>query len=374
MHTIKEIGDANALYKSFLKCRRDVQWKESVQRFELNLLRNVTQIQKEIDNGKYTLAPYLEFDINERGKRRHVRANSIRDRVVLGALNDEVILPEISKYLIYDNGASQKGKGVSFAENRLKHHLRKHYRLYGCEGYILKIDFEKYFDNINHNSIRKMLYSYIACDKALKEFIDSVIDSFCLWVDKQTKEKDIIDSLHIRKGKYKLCKSVAIGNPIAQSIGIMSATPVDTYSKYVRECGCYGRYMDDIYVIHRSKAFLKELLEDIKGVSEQWELHIHPRKTQIIKLSKGFTFLKKKYSLSKSGKVSIRLYKSAVQREKKRLKKFKKFMQQDRIRDNYKSWREDLLSRYNCYQKIKHTDNFYGREIECTKTEQRKER
>ena len=373
MYTIKDISDINALYRSFYKCRSGVQWKASVQNFELNLLRNLTRIQTELDEDRYEFSPYLEFDINERGKRRHIRANNIRDRVVLGVVNDNVIMPSLRKYLIYDNSASQKGKGTSFAENRLKEHLRGLYRKRGTDGYILKIDFEKYFDNIDHEQAKMLLFKYVECDAQLKNFICGIIDTFCLYVDDKTAGKAVIDTLDIKIGDNLLRKSVAIGNPIAQSIGILYAHPIDTYCKYVKGCKFYGRYMDDIYILHHSKEFLRQLLSELEVVSAENKLHIHPKKTRIIKLSHGFTFLKKKYSLTKSGRVYVTLRRTAIQREKKRLKKLKRFMSEKELDRTYKAWRQNMIKRYDCQKKMQHTDKFYRRMIKCRETESRKE-
>lgn len=280
---------------------------------------------------------------------------------MLGALNDEIIMPSLKKYLIYDNGASQKGKGTSFAEKRLKGHLQKFFRRHGNDGYILKMDFEKYFDNIDHEQAEKLLFKYVNCDERLKSFICGAVDTFCLSVDDETAGKEVINTLEIKAGGNILRRSVAIGNPMAQSIGILYAHPADTYCKHVKGCKFYGRYMDDIYVIHQSKDFLKELLAELETVCKENALHINQRKTGIIKLSRGFSFLKKKYTVTGSGKIFVGVTKTAIQREKRRLKKLRRFMADKELENCYMAWRQNLIKRYNCYKKIQHIDNFYGR-------------
>ena len=59
--------------------------------------------------------------------------------------------------------------------------------------------------------------------------------------------------------------------------------------------------MDDIYIIHEDKEYLKGLLNDIQGICDELGLFINPKKTQIVKLSHGFTFLKIKYNLTGTG-------------------------------------------------------------------------
>ena len=40
---------------------------------------------------------------------------------------------------------------------------------------------------------------------------------------------------------------------------------IDNYCKIVKCMKYYGRYMDDIYIIHEDKEYLKGLLNDIQG-------------------------------------------------------------------------------------------------------------
>ena len=85
----------------------------------------------ELNDGTYKLSEYSEFTVCERGKTRLIRGELIRDRVVKHTLCDCVLNPSIKPRLIYDNGASQKGKGISFSRNRLLVHLRKYYWEHG---------------------------------------------------------------------------------------------------------------------------------------------------------------------------------------------------------------------------------------------------
>jgi hypothetical protein len=77
----------------------------------------------------------------------------LSERIVQKCLCDNVLTPILTHPLIYDNGASVKGKGVHFAIRRLIVHLSKFYRQNGFSnaGYALLIDFTKFFDNIRHD-------------------------------------------------------------------------------------------------------------------------------------------------------------------------------------------------------------------------------
>lgn len=287
----------DTLYRSFIKCKKGVDWKYSVQKFESNILINLYRLRTELKLGIYKQKPFFEFDLNERGKLRHITALNIRDRVLQRALCDDILMPELSKYLIYDNGASVKNKGIDFARNRLKKHLHQYFINEGSNnGYILKIDFRKYFDSIDHDMAINILKEKINDDKII-----SLISNILAYYN----------------------KGIGLGSQVSQVIGLYYTTPIDNYCKIVKSCKYYGRYMDDIYVIHKSKNYLQDLLTQISNTAYKLKLKINFKKTQIFKLSKRFVFLKIRYILTDTGKVIMIPDKSIVVREKRKLKKFK---------------------------------------------------
>ena len=81
--------------------------------------------------------------------------------VIQKSLCTNALIPVMTRNLITDNGASQKGKGTHFSLKRLENHLRKHYRKYGNKGYILLVDFKQYFDNINHDKLKAVIEEYL---------------------------------------------------------------------------------------------------------------------------------------------------------------------------------------------------------------------
>ena len=138
----REIFDGNVLYESFIRAKQGSDWKPQVQKFEMNYLFELADLQTELVSGDYTFLPNTEFTIHERGKVRRITGEQIRDRVSKHALCDEILTPAVQKYLIYDNSASQVGKGIDFARKRLLTHLRKYYSQHKSnDGYILLIDF-----------------------------------------------------------------------------------------------------------------------------------------------------------------------------------------------------------------------------------------
>lgn len=295
MNDMESVYDANSLLDAFNKSKKGTAWKESVQRYEMNLLRNINQTQKELKDGTYEQKDFYEFKLHERGKTRHIKSMHISDRVVQRSVCDNVLVPELSKYLTYDNGASMEGKGIHFARKRLSTHLHKFYRKHKSnEGYVLLIDFSKFFDNIVHDGLIKEMRKKIG-DKETMSFIEKLIDTFRVDVSYMTDEeyancmKTLYNALeHAQIDKAKLTgekymrKSVGIGSQISQISGVYYPTRIDNYCKIVKGMKYYGRYMDDIYIIHEDKEYLKGLLNDIQGICDELGLFINPKKTQWI--------------------------------------------------------------------------------------------
>ena len=319
MTMYEKLTDLNVLYEAFNKSKQGVDWKCSIQKYESNILAELMRLRKRLIEGTYKQKPFYEFDIHERGKHRHIKSLHISDRVLQRALCDEILTPVLGRYLIYDNGASQKGKGIEFTRERLRAHLQKYYRKYGNKGYILLIDFRKYFDSVPHDKVLEAVGKHIQ-DENVMQLVRDMTESF---------------------GEER---SLGIGSQISQVFGIFYPTRIDNYCKIVRGCKYYGRYMDDLYIIHHDKAFLKELLVEIRKISEDMGLSISEHKTQICRIDKGFIFLKLYHFITPTGKVVRKPCKKNLVRERRKLKKLKtKGVPERDILESYKSWRGNML-------------------------------
>ena len=328
--------DLNLLYESFLRSMKGCGWKAEPQRFEEDFLSELVKLKDELKTKTYKTSDGTEFILNERGKIRYIHGSRVRDRVVRHAVCDYELTPKLDKYLIYNNGASRKGKGISFSRKIFERDLHNYWLQHRTnEGYILFIDLSKFYDNIDHAKVRELVYPHISDDA--QWLLDIVLDSFRVDVsymdDKQFADidnwkfnsidyhADIPDEL--KTGEKFLNRSVDIGDQVSQNLGIFFPTRIDNYCKIVRGCKYYGRYMDDIYIIHESKEELGSILNGIKEIADELHLFINDRKTHIVKLSGKYTYLQVKYSLSDTGKVIKRINPKSVTRERRRIKKYK---------------------------------------------------
>lgn len=300
------------LYAAYKKCRRGVGWKHSTQAYKENAFINVRIAQRKLLSGAWKSNGFIEFDIFERGKHRHIRSVHITERVVQRCLCDNLLTPVLGPRLIPDNSASQKGKGVDYALRRLETHLHQFYRKFGRDGYILIYDFHKFFDSISHDAIAKILERYIA-DERLKRLILHLVGMF---------------------GSVGL----GLGSQISQNLALAVPNQLDHRIKEQMHCKCYGRYMDDGYIIHHDKEHLFACLDVIRREAAAFGVEMNEMKTQIVPLRRGFSWLKQKFSLTETGGVVRRISRKNVTRQRRKLKKLAGKIPPGDLRTSFISW------------------------------------
>lgn len=226
-----------------------------------------------------------------------------------------------------------------FAMRRLAQHLREHYHKHGNEGYILLFDFRKFFDNVSHKLCKAIMHREFS-DQRIIAITEHFIDMF---------------------GE----KGLGLGSQISQTFALASANRLDHYVKEICRIRGYGRYMDDGYAIHISKDYLRKCLEGIKEICRMLDITLNEKKTQIVKISHGFTFLKSRFFLTASGKVLRKIPRASVTRERRKLKKFAPLynagiMTYEDVYTSWQSWRSYALN-FSAWRTIASVGKLYNK-------------
>ena len=358
----REIFDGNALFEAYKRAKKGSDWKPQVQRFEMTYLLELSRIQRELQEMTYEFLPSTQFVLNERGKTRVIRGEQIQDRIVKHTLCDEVLNPAVKNFLIYDNGASLVGKGIAFTRKRLLTHLRRYYaQHHSNDGYILLIDFSKYYDNIRHDILMELMKKYVT-------------DEHSLWLLQKTVDRSKVDVSYMSDDEYENCldilfnsllyqeidqrlltgekfigKHLNIGDQVAQTAGIAYPIPIDNFVKIVKGVKFYGRYMDDSYAIHESKEFLEELLKGIVEIAGSLGITVNLKKTRICKLSDHWPFLQIQYSLTDTGRVIQKINPKRLTAMRRKMKKLAPKLTEKEFTDFFRSWFKNhykIMSRY----------------------------
>lgn len=294
------------LYRAYQKCRRNVAWKSSTQKYVTQAPLMVKRTHDALMNGTWRSKGFSEFDIWERGKVRHIRSVTMEERVVQRCLCDNALVPALRGSFIYDNAASLERRGYHFALNRLCQHLREHYHKHGTNGYILLFDFRKFFDSIPHQLCKDILRKTFK-DEKLLAIADYFIDCF---------EGDA---------------GLGLGSQISQTLALAAGNKIDHYVKDTCGIRGYGRYMDDGYVISDSKEELFQILFGMMDICKELGLHLNEKKTRVVKISHGFRFLKARITMTETGRIVKRIPPTSVTRARQRLKRLAPMVKSGKI-------------------------------------------
>ena len=354
------VADHNSLYQAYREARKGVNWKASVQRYGSELGKNLCRTHNALINGEDVRKGFIPFDIMERGKLRHIQSVHFAERVPQKSLSKNALMPVLSNSLIYDNGASRQGMGISHAINRVSQFLQEYYEKYGTEGYVLQIDLKNYFASIPHEPLKEMIRKKFTDEKIIKlteSFIDAFADEKMMEVQKQKEEAMLYGDEYAR--------GLGLGSEICQGCAVAYPDPVDHYVKEVLRIRPYERYMDDSLIIHQDKEYLKMVWDVLREKYAELGIQLNEKKTEIVKLSRGFTFLKTRFILTDTGKVVKKLCRESITRERAKLKKFAKLTEEGsmtyaQVREAYQSWR-GYAGQKDAYKTIRRMDILFNR-------------
>ncbi len=266
MTLFDQITEFENLYNAYLEARRCKRYRSSILKFSYHLENNLLTLQQELKDKSYHHGGYREFVVID-SKKRLIKAPLFRDRVVHHALC-RVIEPILDRGFIYDSYACRKNKGTHAAVKRLEKFLQScnnKTKNISQRTYCLKCDISKYFDNIDHEILIKILHRKIA-------------DENVLWL-----LSEIINSN---------LQGIPIGNLTSQLFANVYLNEFDHFVKRELHEKYYIRYMDDFLLLSNSKQHLREIKESIRMfLMNRLKLKLHPQKSEIFPIENGIDFL-----------------------------------------------------------------------------------
>ena len=333
MTDFERMIDFQNMYKAYRKSRAGKGFKKSSAKFNLMALDGINTLIEQLKNKTYKVSDYNEFKVYE-PKERVIQTTSFKDKVVQHSLCDNIILPRLQSVFIYDNSAGQKGKGTLFGLDRLSAQMKAFYKRYGFGGYILKCDISKFFYNISHRQLKDIVNYYFSYDKDICWLCNLFIDS--------------------TEGK-----GIPLGNQINQGFALLYLDGMDKLIKYELKIEFYGRYMDDFYLIHKDKEYLKYCLKVISAFLETLDLKLNG-KTQIFPFKNGVNFLGFHTYITTKGKVIRKLKNQNKRNAQRKFVKMAKLvavgrLSKDKFYSSYNAWKNHI-SHGNCYNLSKSMD------------------
>ena len=334
MTDFEKVIDFHNMYRAFRTAKRGKGYKKSSARFDASALDGVNALISQLRDKTYTVSSYNEFTVYE-PKERVIQTTSFKDKIVQHSLCDNVIMPRLQKVFIYDNCAGQKGKGTLFGLNRLSEQMQQFHKKYGFNGYILKCDITKFFYNISHDQLKDVVSYHFGYDPDICWLCNLFIDS--------------------TEGK-----GLPLGNQINQGFALLYLDSLDKLIKYELGIEYYGRYMDDFYLIHPSKKYLKYCLEVITAYLETLDLTLNG-KTQIFPFKNGVNYLGFHTYITANGKPIRRIKNQNKRNAQKKFRRMARLVSEgklplEKFQSSYGSWKNHA-SHGNCHQLIKKMDD-----------------
>lgn len=296
--SLPDIFRYDALYRYGKQCCRGVRWKNSTQRFELHLFSTTARVRRKLLDGTWHPAKYAHFTLCERGKVRPIDAPRMQDRQVHKTFTKRALLPLYLPDMIHNNGASLEGKGFHFSLKMLKRDLVRHFRRYGREGYVILMDFEKFFPSAPHKAVYAR-HRRLLRNARVRAFADKLI------------------------GFTGGDRGLPLGVEVSQIEMIGLPSPLDNYIKCQLGIKGMGHYMDDYYILVPPDRDPHRVLAKVVAKAREVGFSVSLAKTQVCPLSGPFRYCKAKFTLSATGRVTVNGSRDSVRRARRKMRTFR---------------------------------------------------
>ena len=353
MTNILSYSDAisyDALSSSMNKCKRNVQWKDSVANYVLHSVKNNSSLAEELESETYVQGEPYVFKIYS-PKPREILSVPFRDRVYQRSLNDNILYPVMTHGFILDNCACQNEKGNQFARKRLVKQLRKSIAKNGIKLYVLQIDVHGFYKHLTHEYVEGLFASKL--------------DSETFFHVKEIMEKQYLGDVGYNPGSQMI-----------QIAGVSALNELDHYVKEHLHVSCYEHYMDDLILVVESKekaVYCKEKISEKLGAIG---LEYNRKKTKIFKASYGIDFLGFRFVVTKTGKVVQYPLPSKIKNAKRKYRHMVSYslpagnIKVESVEESYKDFRT-CISEGNSYYSLQRMDKYYLNLWKGTDYEQR---
>lgn len=290
--------DSADLFQAYLDCRASKRYKEDALRFEVDFEHNLYELKEEIESGTYTPRRCRAF-IVDKPVRREIFAAEFRDRVVhhwiINKLN-----PIFEQHFIPNSYACRVGKGTHYGVRQVSDFIRTCSAGYSKDCYVMKLDIQGFFMSISRTLLIQKLdqfirQCYIQADRDLViDLIEKVTRinpaENCSIKGNMSKWQHLPRSKSIFYSK-KDC-GLPIGNLTSQVFANFYMHEFDLYVTNLLGLHFYGRYVDDIVLVHECKETLLRARSSIAlYLNNELKLKLHPKKFYCQHFSKGVRFL-----------------------------------------------------------------------------------
>jgi len=317
----------------------------SVKAFKADLSKEVLKLEESLKKGSYRTKLVKRVYIEKAsGKKRPLGIPVVRDRLLQSACSQILTSIYEPKFMEYSYGY-RKSRGARTAVEYLRKKLN-----YSRVGYVLEMDVEGFFDNMDHEWMIRMLELHIT-DKRYIKLISK-------WLKSKILNPD---------------GTVEVSGKGTPQGGVISPVLANIYLHYVLDLWfekkvkpqmrgemIICRYADDMVCTFQYKDDAERVQQALGARLEKFGLELSKEKTKLIKFTRfnknqsgsfdflGFTF---RWETSRKGK-DIITHKTRVQKSRSTIKEIATWMRKSRnfrLEKFFKELKDKLRGHYNYF-------------------------
>lgn len=278
------------VFQAYVDCRRNKRNTAAAIQFEQNQERNLMQLTRELNAGRYRIGRSVCFVVTW-PKYREVWAAQFRDRIAHHLIYNR-LAEQFHRRFIYDSYACIPGRGTLFGCRRIHQHMRQATENWQKPAHFLQADIANFFVSIDKSVLAELVLGRIK-DAATRKLAEQII-----WHD------PTVNPLLNSPPKLFRCvprhkslfhcgsgKGLPIGNLSSQFFANIYMDELDQLVKRRLGIRWYGRYVDDVVLIDHDPQKLNAAFEVMQEFAEhRLKIQFHPNKTSRNTVDKGINF------------------------------------------------------------------------------------
>ncbi len=268
VHNFEEIVSVENLLEAWGEFLKGKKQKTDVQQFKLNLMDNIFSLHIDLINHTYKHGGYQAFNICD-PKPRNIHKAGVCDRLVHHSVY-RILYPFFDRTFVDGSFSCRKNKGTHAAIEKFYQYFYQVSQNNTRTCYCLKMDIRKFFANIDHEILLKILKQHID-DQKIIWLLENIIASF------SSKEKGV---------------GLPLGNLTSQLFVNIYMSEFDQFAKHWLKEKYYIRYADDFVILSRNYQHLAKTVYPVQSYLKKiMKLEVHPDKISIETFASGLDFL-----------------------------------------------------------------------------------
>ena len=279
---------------AYKDCRKKKRKTANATKFELDYENNIVQLVREVNNRTYYPSRSIAFVVT-RPKYREVFAADFRDRILHHYIALRIV-PIMEQLMSSRSYSCREGKGTLAGVEQLKEDIRIVSNDYKENCYVVKVDIQGFFMNIDRMKAAKMMDElivnyYVGDDKEDLRWLTWIL------INHAPEKNCILQSprsmwRHIPKEKSLFTNGEGLGMPIGNLLSQTVANYyVDVINKIAERHGIRAvRYVDDMALVSKNKQELFKAISEIREALKNLGLTLHPDKFYMQNFPRGVTF------------------------------------------------------------------------------------